>query len=354
MKLSTIAAQIQIIAASSLTANPDHDPEITGVAAVDEASAGTLSYIEGEKFAHFVATTAASALILPQNEALQAQATQRGLPWLSTAYPRLAFARSIGLFYQPYRPEPGIHSTAVIDPSVTYGAQVSIGAHVVIQAGVHLGDEVCIHPNVVIYPGVRVGDRTVLHANCTIQERSHIGADCTIHSGAVIGAEGFGFVPTAEGWEKMNQSGYVVIEDGVRIGANTCIDRPAVGVTRLGRSTKLDNLIQVAHGCQVGDAVVMAAQVGLAGGVKVGNRVILAGQVGVANQAVIGDGAVATAKTGIHNDIAPGETVSGSPAVPHRIFLKASAIYRRLPEMHKSLQHLQRAIEALSPKEPQP
>jgi UDP-3-O-[3-hydroxymyristoyl] glucosamine N-acyltransferase len=342
MKFSTIAEKIRITAASSLETNPGHDPDIAGVAAVDEAGAGMLSYIEGDKFAAFVATTGASALILPPQATLQAQATERGLAWLSTADPRLGFARAIALFYTPYRPAPGIHPTAVLDPTVTYGAEVSIGAHVVIQAGVSLGDGVCIHPNVVIYPQVRVGDRTVLHANCVIQERSQIGTDCTIHSGAIIGAEGFGFVPTAEGWEKMEQSGYVVIEDGVRVGGNTTIDRPAVGITRVGRGTKLDNLVQIAHGCQVGEAVVMASQVGMAGGVKVGNRVILAGQVGIANQATIGDGAIATAKAGIHSDVAPGEIVTGIPALPHKVFLKASAVYRRLPEMYKTLQRLQK------------
>jgi UDP-3-O-[3-hydroxymyristoyl] glucosamine N-acyltransferase len=344
MKFSTIADKIQITAASSLTTDPSHDPDIIGVAAVDQASTGTLSYIEGEKFAAFVANTQASALILPQNSTMQAQATDRGLAWLSAPDPRLAFARAIALFYTPYQPGPGIHPSAVVDPTVTCGEQVSIGANAVIQAGVRLGTGVCVHPNVVIYPGVQVGDRTVLHANCVIHERAQIGADCTIHSGAVVGAEGFGFVPTSQGWEKMEQSGIVVIEDGVRVGSNTTIDRPAVGTTRVGRDTKLDNLVHIAHGCQVGEGVAMAAQVGMAGGVIVGNRVILAGQVGVANQAKIGDGAIATAQTGIHGNVAPGEIVAGSPALPHKVFLKASAVYRRLPEMYKTLQQLQKRL----------
>ncbi|MBE9110767.1 UDP-3-O-(3-hydroxymyristoyl)glucosamine N-acyltransferase [Nodosilinea sp. LEGE 07298] len=344
MKFSTIADKIQITAASSLITDPSHDPDIIGVAAVDQASTGTLSYIEGEKFAAFVANTQASALILPQNPAMQAQATDRGLAWLSAPDPRLAFARAIALFYTPYQPGPGIHPSAVVDPTVTCGEQVSIGANAVIQAGVRLGTGVCVHPNVVIYPGVQVGDRTVLHANCVIHERAQIGADCTIHSGAVVGAEGFGFVPTSQGWEKMEQSGIVVIEDGVRVGSNTTIDRPAVGTTRVGRDTKLDNLVHIAHGCQVGEGVAMAAQVGMAGGVIVGNRVILAGQVGVANQAKIGDGAIATAQTGIHGNVAPGEIVAGSPALPHKVFLKASAVYRRLPEMYKTLQQLQKRL----------
>lgn len=342
MKFSEIAAKVGIAETSSLTAQPSHDPDISGVMAVDQATSGTLSYIEGGRFAAFVATTRASALILPQNEALQAKATERGIAWLSTAEPRLAFARAIALFYTPYRPAPGVHPTAVLDPSVRYGADVSIGAHVVIQAGVSIGGGVVIHPNVVIYPGARIGDGTVLHANCVIHERTQIGAGCVIHSGAAIGSEGFGFVPTPQGWEKMEQSGYTVLEDGVEIGCNSTVDRPAVGETRIKRGTKLDNLVQIGHGCQVGEGTVMAAQVGLAGGVTIGNGVILAGQVGIANQAKVGDRAIATAKTGIHNDIAPGEIVTGTPALPHRVFLKASAVYRRLPDMHKTLQKLQR------------
>jgi UDP-3-O-[3-hydroxymyristoyl] glucosamine N-acyltransferase len=344
MKFSAIADKIGITQTSSLTSQPDHDPEITGVASVDEATAGTLSYVEGPKFAAFAATTSASALILPGDEALQAKATERGIAWLSTTDPRLAFARAIGLFYAPYRPAAGIHSTAVIDPTATYGENVSIGAHAVIQAGVHLGHNVCIHPNVTIYPNVRIGDGTVLHANCVIHERSQIGAGCVVHSGAAIGSEGFGFVPTETGWEKMEQSGITVLEDGVEVGCNTTIDRPAVGETRIRRGTKIDNLVQIGHGCQVGEASVMASQVGLAGGVTVGSRVILAGQVGVANQAKIGDGAIATAKAGIHSDIAPGDIVTGIPALPHKVFLKASAVYRRLPDMYKTLQKLQKHL----------
>jgi UDP-3-O-[3-hydroxymyristoyl] glucosamine N-acyltransferase len=344
MKFSAIAEKIGITQASSLTTHPDNDPEITGVGAIDEALAGTLSYIEGPKFAAFAGTTGASALILPQDAALQAKAAERGIAWLSTSDPRLGFARAIGLFYAPFRPAPGIHPTAVIDPSVTYGENVSIGAHVVIQAGVSLGNNVCIHPNVVIYPQVRVGDGTVLHANCVIHERARVGAGCVVHSGAAIGSEGFGFVPTAAGWEKMEQSGITVLEDGVEVGCNTTIDRPAVGETRIRRGSKIDNLVQIGHGCQVGEASVMASQVGLAGGVTIGNRVILAGQVGIANQAKIGDGAIATAKTGIHNDIAPGEIVAGTPALPHKVFLKVSALQRRLPDMYKTLQNLQKHL----------
>lgn len=320
------------------------DPEITGVAAVDEANPGSLSYIEGGKFATQVGTTGASALILPMDEALQAQAKDRGIAWIATKEPRLLFAGAIALFYQPFRPSSTIHPTAEIDPDARIGENVYIGAHVAIEAGVKIGNGVCIHPNVVIYPNAQIGDNTVLHANCTIQERTRIGANCVIHSGAVIGGEGFGFVPSSSGWVKMEQSGYTVLEDGVEVGCNSTIDRPAVGETRIGRNTKIDNLVQIGHGCKIGNNCALAAQVGLAGGVQLGNNAILAGQVGIANQVKVGDGAIASAKAGIHSDVAPGAIVSGYPAIPNKLWLKTVAIYNRLPELYQSIKQLQRYL----------
>jgi UDP-3-O-[3-hydroxymyristoyl] glucosamine N-acyltransferase len=340
MKLSDIIAQLE----SSLIHNYDldSDPEINGVAPIDEASPHTLSYIEGDKFASEISKTQAIALILPLKESLQKLATEKGISWIATAQPRLLFSQAINIFYQPFKPSPGIHPTAVIDPEAVIGENVYLGPHVVIEKGVKVGDRTSIYGNVVIYPQVEIGADTILHANCTIHERSQIGSQCVIHSGAVIGAEGFGFVPTPQGWYKMQQSGYVVLEDGVEIGCNSTIDRPAVGETRIGKNTKLDNLVHIAHGCQVGENCAMAAQVGLAGGVRVGNRVILAGQVGIANQAKIGDGAIASAQTGIHGDVQPGEIVSGSPAVSNKLYLKVSAIYKRLPEIYEMFKKMKK------------
>ncbi len=349
MKFSELVQKLGATDACSLGEQPDCDPEIVAIAAVEQAPAGTISYIEGGKFKAQIDQTAASALILPINEALQQKATERGIAWIQTANPRLMFAQAIAIFYQPFQPEPEIHSTAVIHPSAQMGESVAIGAHVVIQAGVKLGNNVCIHPNVVIYPEVQIGDRTVLHANCVIHERTQIGADCVIHSGAAIGSEGFGFVPVPEGWYKIEQSGYTVLEDGVEVGCNSAVDRPAVGETRVARNTKLDNLVHIAHGCEIGENCAMAAQVGLAGGVKVGKRVILGGQVGVANQSNIGDGAQAGSKAGIHSNVAPGAVVMGVPASPYRTFLKASAIYNRLPEMYDSLKKIKRQLEKQEP-----
>lgn len=345
MRFSEIVGKLGTSAeVNSLIINQALNPDLKGMAAVDRATSSNLSYIEGSKFANRLNITNAGALILPRDEELQAKASEKGIAWIAAPQPRLMFAQAISLFYQPFRPAPSIHPTAIIDDSASVGKDVYIGSHVVIEQGVTIGERVCIYPNVVVYPDVKIGDNTILHANCTIHERSRIGANCVIHSGAVIGAEGFGFIPTAEGWFKMEQSGYTVLEDGVEIGCNSAVDRPSVGETRIGRNTKIDNLVQIGHGCQIGQNCAIAGQAGLAGGVIIGNRVMLAGQVGVANQAKIGDGAIAAAQAGITSGVAAGAIVSGTPAMPNKLYLKVSAISKRLPEVYKIIKELKHKI----------
>ena len=344
MKFSEIVAAFGDQVTASSLATGGKDLVIQGLAALEQANADQMSYVEGGKFASLVATTQAGALVLPNRPDLQEKAVARQIAWVSVKNPRMVFSRAIALFYQPYRLPAGIHPSAVIDPNAQIGKDVAIGPNVVISAGVQLGDRVCIHPNAVVYPNAIIGANTTLHANCTIHERTQIGSDCVVHSGASIGSEGFGFVPTATGWEKMHQSGITVLEDRVEIGCNSTVDRPAVGETRVGQDTKIDNMVHIAHGCTIGKGVAMAAQVGMAGGVTIGNRVILAGQVGVANQAVVGDGAIASAKAGIHNNIPAGETVSGMPAIPHNIYLRATVLFKKLPEMAKTIKAMQKQL----------
>ena len=327
---------------NSLNYEQGLNPQITGISAIDKATTGTLSYIEGGKFSTQVATTEASALILPIDETLQSQATSRNIAWIATPQPRLLFAQAIALYYQPFKPSPDIHSTAIIAPKTKIGQDVYIGANVVIQPGVTIGDRVTIHPNVVIYPDVAIDSDTTLHANCTIHERAQIGSKCVIHSGASIGSEGFGFVPTATGWYKMEQSGYTVLEDGVEVGCNSAIDRPAVGETRIGRNTKMDNLVQIGHGCQIGRNCAMASQVGLAGGAIIGNGVMLGGQVGVANQVTVGDRVIATGQTGITGNVPSGEMVSGMPHIPSKLYRRLFVMYKRLPEMYQMYKELKK------------
>ncbi len=340
MKFSDLIPKLPLVQGHSLSPHPGINPDIVSVAAIDGASPGALSYVEGDRYASHLSTTSASALILPANGTLQTQAVQRGIAWVESSHPRLTFAGAIAHFYQPFTPLPGIHPTAVIDASAQVGSNVSIGAHVAIQADAIVGDDVCIHPNGVVYPQAVVGDRTVLHANCVIHERAQVGADGVIHCGAVIGSEGFGFVPVPDGWVKMPQSGCVVLEDAVEVGCNTTIDRPAVGEPRIRQGTKIDNLVHIAHGCIIDEHSVLAAQTGLAGKVSLGKRVVLAGQVGISDGVTVGDGAIATAQTGIHKDVPSGEIVSGYPAIPNKLWLKAAAVYNRLPELYRVVRKL--------------
>ena len=329
---------------NSFAQNQEINPLLKGVAAIQEADGNQLSYIEGSKFASLLATTKAAALILPQDPVLQKQADEREIAWIATSQPRLLFAKAIALFYQPHRPKPGIHPTAIIDPTATIGSEVHIGAYAVIQENVTIGDRVTIHPQVTIYPQVKIGADTILYSKSTIQERSQIGSNCVIHAGAVIGSEGFGFVPTATGWHKMEQSGYTVLEDGVEIGCNSCVDRPAVGETRIKQKTVLDNLVQVGHGCTIGSNCAIAAQVGLAGGVTVEDGVLLGGQVGVANQIKIGKGTIVTAQSGVTHNIKPGLMITGTPAFPSRDFRKSYAIFKRLPEIYAEFKKLRNLL----------
>ena len=208
----------------------------------------------------------------------------------------------------------------------------------VIEAGAEIGDDCVLKSFVMIYPGVKIGDRFFAHSHAVVRENVRIGNDVILQNGVVIGGDGFGFVPRPDGtFYKIVQAGIVVIEDGVEVQSNSCIDRAAVGETRLRRGVKVDNLVQVAHGCDIGENSLLCSQVGIAGSAKLGRNVILTGQVGVAGHLTIGDHVIATPQTGVPNDVRPHTTISGSPAVDHEVWLKASAVYRRLPEMYAGL-----------------
>ena len=232
-----------------------------------------------------------------------------------------------------------------------FGPDVSIGAFVVVGAGAAIGARTIVYPNVVIGPGAGMGDDCVVHAQVSIREGVRIGNRVVVQDGAVIGSDGFGFVKQADGSHlKIPQHGDVVIEDDVEIGANTTIDRPAVGETRIGAGTKIDNLVQVAHGVTVGRRVLFAAQVGIAGSTVVEDDVVLAGQVGVAGHLRIGKGVVATAQTGVPNSVDAGTMISGYPAIPNRDWLKSSAVFRRLPALQKRVAELEQRLADLEAK----
>ena len=317
------------------------DPDLSGAAALDQAATGQLSFLEpGHALAAALAGCGASALLIPRDPELQQQATDQGLAWVALGNPRLAFAEALDALYPRQRPAAGIHASAVVDPGASLGPGVHVGAHGVVAAGSHIGAGSILHPGVVVYGDVEVGEGCELHAGAVLHPGSRLERGCVVQSNAVVGSEGFGFVPTATGWRKMPQTGLVVLEEGVEVGCGSTIDRPSVGETRIGAGTKIDNLVHIGHGVVTGRGCALAAQVGIAGGARLGNGVILAGQVGVANRATIGDRAIASSKSGIHGDVAAGEVVSGYPAIPNRLWLRCSAVFNKLPDMARSLRQL--------------
>jgi len=319
----------------------DGSVEVSRVAGIDEAGPGDLTFVANPRYVPRLADTRASAVIVSPE-------VETALPSLLTAQPYLVFARAVSLFNPETRPAPGVHPTAVVDPGAFLGEGVYVGPLAVVGARVRIGARSVIHAQVVLYPEVVVGDDCLLHSGVQVREGCRLGNRVVIQNGAVIGADGFGFARDAEGrYQKIPQVGIVVLEDDVEIGALTAVDRAALAETRIGRGTKIDNLVQVGHSVTIGEHSVLAAQVGIAGSAKVGRRVTLAGQVGVAGHLTLGDGVIATAQSGIPGSVAPGNMVSGSPASDNRSWLKVSAASHRLPELLKRVRAIERQLEKL-------
>ena len=258
----------------------------------------------------------------------------------------------MGIFYQPPAYAPGIHPTAVIDPTAVIGEAAHIGAYVVIGPRVRLGEAATLLPHVVLYPGVQAGSHFFAHAHAVVREDCILGDNVTLENGVVIGADGFGFAKNEAGhWEKIPQSGPVRLGNRVDVQANATIDRATVGETRIGDGTKVDNLVQIGHASHVGENTLLCAQTGLAGSSEVGSNVILAGQTGVAGHCTVGDGVILTAQSGISHDIPAGKTISGSPGFDNRVWLRAVTIFQRLPELLKRLDRLEKKLAVQNPAE---
>lgn len=333
MKLSDIARRTDC----QLDGPPDL--EISRIAGMEDAASGDLTFLSNPKYAAKAATTAASAIIVASDVQLPGRALLR------SADPYLAFARALELFHPPERPRPGIHSTAVIAASAKIGTNASIGPYVVIEDGVTLGDDCVLKSFVMIYAGAQIGHRFFAHAHAVVREKSRIGNGVILQNGAVVGGDGFGFAREPSGsYYKIVQPGIVEIEDGVEIQSNSCIDRATVGVTRLRRGAKIDNLVQVGHGCDVGENSLLCGQVGLAGSSKVGRNVVLAGQAGVAGHLTIGDNVIVSSQSGVPHDVPPNSVLSGSPAIDNFLWLKCVAAYSRLPEMAAAIRKIRKVL----------
>ena len=336
MKLQDIAARLDC------RLEGDGTIEIRGVAGIEDAGPGDLTFFTNPKYAAELRTTRASAVIVGEN----AEAAPCAM--LRARQPYLVFARAVALFQDPWRPAPGVHRLAFVDEDVSLGDEASIGPFAVIERGARIGARTIVHAHATVGRQTEVGDDCVIHAGVSLRERIRLGHRVVVQDGAVVGSDGFGFARRPDGThQKIPQIGNLVIEDDVEIGANTTIDRPAVGETRIGAGTKIDNLVQIAHGVTIGRNVLLAAQVGIAGSVTVEDDVTLAGQVGVAGHITLGKGVIATAQTGIPNSVAPGEFISGYPAIPNRAWLRSSAVFRKLPELRKQVAELERRIREL-------
>jgi UDP-3-O-[3-hydroxymyristoyl] glucosamine N-acyltransferase len=322
---------------------PPGDVEIVRVAGIDQAQPGDLTFLSNPRYHPLLSRTRASVVIL-------ATADESAAPCavLRSDNPHLSFAQALQLFRQPVAPAAGVDRLSSIAPDATLGPDVSIGPFVTIGAGATVGARTVVYPNVVVGPHARIGEDCIVHSHVSVREGVVVGDRVVLHDGAVIGSDGFGFVRQADGSHfKIPQLADVVIEDDVEIGANTTIDRPSVGETRIGAGAKIDNLVQIAHGVSVGRHALLAAQVGVAGSVTIEEGVVLAGQVGVSGHLRIGKGVIATAQTGIPNSVEAGEFISGYPAIPNREWLKSSAVFRQLPALKKRLRALEARIAEL-------
>lgn len=323
MKLGELAVHL------GSTLEGPSDLEISGVAGMDDASPTELTFLSNPKYRRKLKTTRAAAIIVGPDVEVPAR------PVLRAENPYLTFAKALEIFSPPHRPPAGIHPTAVLAPDVKLGCNPSIGPYVVIEEGVELGDDCVLKSYVMIYRHAKVGHRFFAHSHAVVREGVQIGNDVILQNGVVVGGDGYGFARQADGsYYKIVQSGTVVIEDAVEVQANACIDRAAVGETRLRRGVKVDNLVQVGHGCDIGENSLLCGQAGLAGSCKLGRNVVLAGQVGVAGHLTIGDNVIATAQSGIPSDVEPNRTISGYPAIDNALWLKCSAIFARLPEIY--------------------
>jgi UDP-3-O-[3-hydroxymyristoyl] glucosamine N-acyltransferase len=322
----------------------DGELDISGAAGLDEAGKGHVTFLSNPKYTPRVKTTRAAAIYVAEDTAVE----RNDIAVLRAKDPYLAYTRALILL----NPEPEvaafIHPTAVIDPTAQIANDVTIGPHVVIRAHAQLGSRVQIHANVTIYNNVMIGAGSVIHSGVAIRENSILGERVIVHNNAVIGCDGFGYAKDEQKrWLKIPQTGRVVVGDDVEIGAGSTIDRASVGESRIGRGTKIDNLVQVGHSCTIGEDTLLCAQVGLAGSSHIGNRVILAGQAGVAGHNTIGDDVVLTAKSATSHDVPAGKMISGIPAFDNRDWLRATAAFRRLGEIVRTLRGLEKRLDEI-------
>lgn len=337
------AQMIAGLIGGTVEGNPD--AKVNNFAKIEEGKPGCISFLANDKYEHYIYETESSVVLVNNNFLPKGEirATLIRVPDAREAVAQLLQA------YESMKPKrKGISELAFIDPTAQVGKDCYIGPFVAIAEGVVIGDGCVLHPHVTIGKNARVGDGTEIYSNAVVYHDCQVGSRCILHAGCVIGADGFGFQPTENGYDKIPQIGIAIIEDDVEIGANTCVDRAVMGATIVHKGVKLDNLVQIAHNDEIGSHTVMSAQVGIAGSTKVGEWCMFGGQVGIAGHAVIANRTMAGAQSGIPNSIKKeGTAIQGSPAIEGRSFWKSSAIFKNLPDMWSDLNRMKKEIQAL-------
>lgn len=315
---------------------------LSGVSSLEEAGSEDLVFMAEDKYRDRLETTGAAAVILSPGESFDR------IPVIRSDKPYLTFIRAFDFFYTAFRPEPGIHPQAVVSPSAKIGKDVAIGAFSYVDDDAEIGDGSVIFPMVTIYPRVTVGKNCVIHSQVTLREEIQLGDRVILHSGVVIGSDGFGYIQAEDGSRiKIPQIGGVLIEDDVEIGANTTVDRAALGKTVIKKGTKIDNLVMVAHNVEIGPNSILAAQTGVAGSTKIGKNFLAGGQVGIADHITVGDNVIMAAKTGVTKDVPSGSFVSGSPHLEIKAWRKAWASIPQLYDLIREVRKLKKRIEEL-------
>ena len=322
------------------------ETEIQGVAGIDQATPGQITFLSNKRYIPLLKTTQASAVLIQEGAPLDRDPNLPPLAALRTPNPYLAFAQALELFYQPPQYQPGVHPTAVIARTARVPEGAHIGPYCFIDENVEIGQKAVLHSFVTIYQGTKIGDNFFAHAHAVVREHCRIGHRVILQPGAIIGGDGLGFAKKEDGtWYKMVQSGPAVLEDDVEVQANSCIDRATVGETRIGRGTKIDDLVLVGHASQLGANNMICGQTGLAGSTKIGDNCIFAGQSGSAGHLTVGDNVIVTAQSGLSTDVPSNSVRSGYPAVDNKLWLKCSAALTRLPDLQKRVRQLESKLK---------
>lgn len=325
----------------------DENARVNSFAKIEEGRPGAISFLSNTKYTHYIYDTQSSVVLIDENVELEHE-VKATLIRVKNAYE--AVARLLQAYESMKPKKKGIDPLAFIASSATLGDDCYVGAFAYIGEGAKIGKNCQIYPHAVVGDNVSVGDDCIIYPNAVVYHDCRLGQRVTMHAGSVVGADGFGFAPTAEGYDKIPQIGIVTIEDDVEIGANTCIDRSTMGSTYVRKGVKLDNLVQIAHNTDIGANTVMSAQVGVAGSTKIGEWCMFGGQVGIAGHITIGNRVNLGAQTGVPSSIEDNQTLIGSPPMETRPFFRSQSIFRRLPDMYKELEELKKEVEKLKMK----